>query len=380
LSKQTLVWLSACWLSLAAVSVARAQDCSNDPCPKGFNCVIPPCAVAAVDCAPGKCSQPPTVCGSVCEPAACQTDADCGADMLCHATTITACSGVATPACAPGANCASFAAPSPPTCVDQTSKQCTYKYDLPCSQDADCGAGFACQTNQECSCSGSTGSGSGGGPTPAIDAGVAVLPLTPTPPPVAIPDAGATAKPAKVPPPSVDGGTVSAPDCECHESATKSCQLQPIDCAQDSDCPSTLKCIVWSAGTVSVSCAKGSDAGCVADPSTASPDVKRCQPASKGIDRGGLAVSGSVGSSDSPSANGAAGSVASIPPTVPTTTPPTASHESQPTAAMDPAAPASTSTCSVHTLARASNPLALVGFGLAGLALAFRSRRRRNPR
>jgi hypothetical protein len=381
LGKQAWVWLSVCWLSVAASSVARAQTCTlADGCPKGFTCVTPPCAVAPVDCKPGTpCVQPTPVCDSVCEPAACQADADCGADMVCHSETISACTGVATPACAPGSKCTSFAAPTPPTCTDQTTSQCAYKYDLACTQDTDCGTGFSCNAGQECSCSGSSGTAIGR-PTPAVDAGVSSQPIQPTPPPqVVSPDAGAAAKPAKDPGPSVDGGTVSQPNCECHASALKSCELQPIDCTQDSDCPASLKCSVWSEGTVSVSCAKGSDAGCVVDPSTASPEIKRCQPASKGVDRGGVATSGSLGSSTTPttapiaSANGAAGSVASTPPVVPE-----ASHDQQPTAATPSTTPAPA--CSVRTLAGSSRPFGLVGFGLAGLGLALRSRRRRNAR
>src|SRR5260221_8586715 len=155
-----------------SVQVARADasTCQRDSdCSKGFSCMVEL---------------------NLCVPASCLSDSDCASEMVCHWTSL----------------------PCPehvPDCEPATIQQCTPKYDLPCHVAADCGAGFSCVMNQECTCPGGVGSGESGGA--GGSSGTAGM------------GAGGTGGSTATPPP-IDG------DCTCAPSTTGSCQAVPMPC------------------------------------------------------------------------------------------------------------------------------------------------------
>ncbi len=137
------------------------NGCESDTdCPTGFSCEVMGsmgsgcvCPEGQPDCGCGEPTEPVEYKG--CSPKPCSTDADCGEGLEC----VTFEMPCAMPAidCAPGSEC-----PEPEPCESGTSSQCQPKWAGTCDADADCGEGFTCKAYEECSCSGSSGSGSGG--------------------------------------------------------------------------------------------------------------------------------------------------------------------------------------------------------------------------
>lgn len=251
-------------LGLAFPSNAAAQTaCGDTTCPKGYACESVPAGCPAIACAPGS-NCPPcddAVLACVAEP--CASDADCDVDMVCLSETITECSGSA-PACEPGRECAP---PPPAECETIERSQCVPRWALPCQTSANCGAGFECVEQEDCSCSGSSGgsggSASGGGsqgsPTPAVDPvppsnggaanGGAAQPRPPSPGNPAPPQP----EPAEVPPEDAAPSSPLPPDtCECKPSGARACQVIERACEVDSDCPARWSCednpegVCWS--------------------------------------------------------------------------------------------------------------------------------------
>ena len=192
-----------------------------------------------------------------CSPLPCTSDSECAAGMVCYTETLENCD-TAAPTCPAGADCP---APADAGCQPVTYSGCVPQYLVPCETDADCGAGFNCQVEEDCACGGSTGSaggsagssGSGAEPSPPYpdDAG-AEKPA---------PDAdGGAADPAPTPPdaPPSDGG------CTCTPSTTKACNLKVIACSVDQGCLPGWTCGANPNG----SCFASSDGttGCTADP------------------------------------------------------------------------------------------------------------------
>lgn len=245
LNKPLLAFVMIGSVSLAAPAFATTpSDCVSDSdCAHGYICQ--PSATIAPStpkrCAPD--ADCPTTDGggtsggsggshvsvslSTCEPGPCITDSDCGADMVCHAETASSCSGGTAPACPANTKCDLPADTSPPTCTTTTTSRCTFRWQLPCSADADCGSGFTCQPSVYGSCSGGSGvSGGTGG-----SAGTGNV-------------AGDAAKPS--------GGTkttTSPPDnCTTTTSFPGWCQVTAATCAADTDCPSNWLCQEGSFG------------------------------------------------------------------------------------------------------------------------------------
>jgi hypothetical protein len=205
--------------------------------------------------------------------AACQSNADCGDDMVCFESTSTQCSGdtPTTKPCPEGVACEKSQPTAPPSCTEVKVKSCIPKYAAPCTNAADCGDGFRCVEQQSCGCSGSAG----GEPPPARDA-------------------TSTGTPRDT--------AASPPDCSCAPSGVFSCAPIVEHCAEDTQCPADWTCEDHGS-TSSGGCADpGPAAGAPADVSfcDAGPPVvthdNRCTPPFGGL--GGSVPTGDLGKSN----------------------------------------------------------------------------------
>jgi hypothetical protein len=209
-------WLLAFGVAVVArpaVAATPEPSCNLD-CEKGTTC-------RSYSACPGGYCQDPAGCPEcptwpVCEPAACETDEDCGIEQVCAEQTSWDCS--ASTATAPAETSPAGAVPASPAneadsndadskeayetggevpdrpCEPRNVLQCTPRWQLPCVVEADCGEGFTCEEWIVC------------GPLPA---------------------AGAPEDKAQEP---------------CHTSGTLSCIPREIACAGDDDCPSAFEC------------------------------------------------------------------------------------------------------------------------------------------
>lgn len=217
--RQSRIYLTARLAALAALaSVALSPEafaqtlCEDDTCEPGYECRTGlvdcggACEVApdgSVSCEPAPCEAEPYV---YCARAACDTDADCGDEMVCHTYEESVCPGSS--ACRPGEDCEEYEE----DCAQSEYSQCAYPHELPCDTDSQCGDGYECVASQICWCSGSS-------------------PAEPT-------------DPASDPPvPIGPDGTSSDPDCGCEPTGTNHCQIQEIECTSDADCPAQWSCI-----------------------------------------------------------------------------------------------------------------------------------------
>jgi hypothetical protein len=225
--------------AVGLIAPAAAQTCKADgDCPQGYTCVsegvttepapaCPPnadCARLAVD---GSVSTGTIL---ICEPKTCSVDSDCGAGLVCHDQVSGGCSGgVAQVICAPGTPCdAGTPTKTDPSCTTTTTKQCAFKWELPCNAAADCGDGFTCQPSVAIGCS--AGSADGGGGTFSSGGGSSSSGAA------LFPDSGANAPT----PPAVDAGT--PPNCTTTTSFPGTCEPKATTCAVDTDCPALWKC------------------------------------------------------------------------------------------------------------------------------------------
>jgi hypothetical protein len=195
---------------------APTAVCDLD-CPLGTSCALTAVACPAIACADDNPDCP--VCDDTpvpyCAPAACESDDDCGDSMRCAEHTVRDCGGgtaMPTPEIAPASNAADeprTLLPAPPECESSTLRQCTPRWQLPCTSDADCGEGFRCEEAEACS-------------TPPYD-----------------PSSG-------VPPES---------EVTCQPSGNFSCVVVETACATEADCPADFLCIDNPNG----SCSSSSD-------------------------------------------------------------------------------------------------------------------------
>jgi len=259
-----LVVASVAFSSLAFVGrvlAAAPTTCTSDAeCSKGFTCqpwavsggTAPACPADAPDCAvtntpgtdtggaggvtgssgsPGagavtgtdvgsgnvSGTTPTTTIISRCEPGPCQTDSDCGADMVCHSESYSECSGGGSKVapCEAGTKCATDPDVTESTCITKTRSYCAFHWQLPCNAAADCGAGFTCQPQIIGTCSGGTpvsgGTGTGVGGSTGAE-----------------PDPGRSA--------------TSHPDCTTTMTFPGSCQPVATICNVDADCPANWLC------------------------------------------------------------------------------------------------------------------------------------------
>lgn len=235
----------------AVSAAARAATCGDQTCPKNWECRSEPAPTPGIACAPGAdCAVPEPTTVEYCAPLPCSSNADCASDMVCYSETHTECDDP--PPCAKDADCA---APADVACTSVTQSACVPRYVPPCGTDSDCGVGFTCEAQQDCSCGGSTGS-AGGGPTPSSgsgsgsssgSAGSSGSPAAPSDGGAADPlpaeDGGAAPPDTKMAP---DAGAPPAneppPECVCTPSKTKACKLVEVGCNAASDCPAGFTC------------------------------------------------------------------------------------------------------------------------------------------
>jgi Cys-rich repeat protein len=149
-------------------------------------------------------------------PPMCDSDADCEAGFVCETYDSFDCDDVVSPACPEGAECP-VPEESDEDCVEESESYCVPPYFADCAADADCGPGFACVAEESCSCSGSSGGGtdSDGGSSE----------------PVPVPDEPGT-------PQDKDGE-----DCGCEPTGSMYCELIPVECTSDADCAEGASCL-----------------------------------------------------------------------------------------------------------------------------------------
>lgn len=225
---------------------AMAQGpCTENTCPEGYTCEEISYDKCAWDCdADGECSVDDceTVAYSACQRAECETDDECGADMVCQTFT-TNCATPATPPCPPGGACPEPA--PPPPCDNTEYRQCTPRTELPCEQSSDCGEGYDCLPAVVCSCSGSPTPGGAPQPSGGADAT----------------GGGTSGAPGAAPYPP--DAPASPDDCTCAPSDVSYCQPQTIACENNDDCPTDWNCIqspgsCWGDSDGNSGCSEGS--------------------------------------------------------------------------------------------------------------------------
>jgi len=344
----TLASLLAFSPLLLVPSLARAEKtCSADSdCAKGWTCHDSGAVECAVPTCPAgqKCDSQPADCGrseyKTCQPAPCVADSDCAEGMVCYTFTSQSCS---VSDCAPNQEC-----PEPVSdCTTTTQSACAPRYALPCTTASDCGAGFRCESTEQCSCS-----GSGSAPSPGGNG------------------SGASAGSASIPPPE--------PSCTCEDSKEKSCHTDPVTCAADSDCLSGWTCATFVSSAPCASGAPDSDPGAGARGGagpTPTPDcpppteTKQCVPPyysliggdTRGISHDSLGIPTSGSDTRGEASDGAI-------------TPPTNNADDKGSASD--ADSTSSAGCSVTPGARSTGS-ALALFGVLGLFSALRRRRAR---
>jgi MYXO-CTERM domain-containing protein len=212
--------LSLGMLSPGLLSVAMAEPAWAAPteicdldCPQGTTCQIAPVACPAIACADDsadcpRCDGPGT---PYCAPAACESDSDCGGSMKCAEHQVYDCgSGATAPAIAPAAGDGDEPRtnlPEPPPCESSAIRQCTPRWQLPCTSDSDCGAGFRCEEGEACS----------------------------------------------VPPFDPSSGEPPSNEVTCSPTGTFACVVVETACDDEADCPEDFVCVDNPNGTCSSS-------------------------------------------------------------------------------------------------------------------------------
>ena len=198
-------------------SVARASCKVDSDCPKGWTCD----EATSEICSGSSCPDNDPTCSSeeVCEtvseyecvPGTCSADADCADGMTCYEYVDESCEDYRQNCTSAGSDCEPR-----PECDTSTQSACLPQWIPPCTEDADCGAGFTCVAQQMCECSTTSR---------PIDA-----------------TAGAGSDVASGG--ASDGPSDSDTDCTCTTADEKRCE--PVEekqtCDADSECPSGWTC------------------------------------------------------------------------------------------------------------------------------------------
>jgi MYXO-CTERM domain-containing protein len=230
--------IGLCLSAFSGAAVAQSECAADADCAEGMVCeVVGSSGCAGAACPDGEpdCVSEPVDCETeeftACMPGPCESDADCGADMVCHTYEWESCDGSAGVSCDADGNCEEMEVES--NCTSGSSSECIYRWQEPCSADADCGGGFTCVTVESvCDCGGAAvGSGdgaeSGGGMDPSTD--------------------GDMAPPSDFVAPPMDAGTggmeppPETTDCDCGGEYSY-CQADEIPCETADECPSGWSC------------------------------------------------------------------------------------------------------------------------------------------
>ncbi len=196
-------------------------DYSMPDCEDGDEACLEDAEMSMEDC------ETQTVTESYCQRAPCETDADCGEAMVCIEHVEEWCTGSGMEVCDEnGEECEVIEEEE--ECGTDVYRECGYPYEGGCEQDADCGEGFACVPREICSCSsggdmdtdemydGEDMESGGDGEVPEMPEG----------------DFGEASP----------GDEANPPECTCEPTGDNYCELQPIDCEIDADCPAGLLC------------------------------------------------------------------------------------------------------------------------------------------
>jgi hypothetical protein len=168
---------------------------------------------------PPECDCPEPVEFKACVPGPCQTDADCGAGLVC-ATWEEPCASTrpAVPCSSEEPNCG---APMPEEeCTPTTYSVCAPRWILPCEGANDCGAGFACEAVEQCSCTGNSGT-----------------PVDPAPSEGGGSDSGSSGSGDREGAPYYE-----EPECTCTPSEENWCRPVEVSCTSDADCSDGWAC------------------------------------------------------------------------------------------------------------------------------------------
>jgi MYXO-CTERM domain-containing protein len=214
-------WLPRAWLlslDLLGVAVAepawaaQAENCNLD-CPLGTTCELAPVACPAIACAEDSPDCPrcdSTADGTpYCAPAACESDSECSDSMKCAEFVIECANGLPLAAPARVGEEPRTNLPEPPPCEATVFRQCTPRWQLPCTADSDCGEGFRCEESESCS----------------------------------------------VPPSDPSSGEPQSSDVTCTPSGFFACVVVETACSTEADCPADFACVNNPNGT----CSSGRD-------------------------------------------------------------------------------------------------------------------------
>lgn len=267
------------------------NECEADAdCPTGFECIEheswapttssatepdfaePPCE--GEDCEgggedkPGNSESPPEPTEPVeppetvktCAPKMCDTDGDCGGDLVCVLQTYDCPAQMIPdkapmPDCPEGEDCGGEPTDEEPKdpqepCEPETVGHCAPKWLAPCEADTDCGPGFSCVEEEMCWASSGGSSGSAGSPPPSI-------PCDPDDEDCGQEDSGDGEDSFAPGPDEGEGEGQAMPEEGCEPTGEFYCELQIIDCSTDA-CPEGLVCISADAGPQD-DCAVSSD-------------------------------------------------------------------------------------------------------------------------
>ncbi len=203
----------------------------------------------------------------------CETDEECGGDLVCVLEVYDCMEPAVMPApmpdCAEGEDCgdpdSEMPMPEEEECVPETVGHCAPKWLAPCEANADCGAGFSCVEEELCwgssvSYSGSSG-GAGAGAPPAQ------MPCDPDDEDCA--DAGI---PAEEEPTEEEPTDEESFEEECETTGEFYCELEIIDCSTES-CPEGLTCVPVPEDAMTEDCATSSDGEMSCPESDLPPEV-----------------------------------------------------------------------------------------------------------
>ena len=377
-SHRVLVAILTGFACAFAPAVANAgQTCATaGDCSKGYVCqVVGGTACPGIACGPDTDACPvlppctPQEIRECVAGATCAVDTDCGANMVCHEVTSGSCPGSAP--CMRSSNGA-VDCPVPEPCTTTTTKECSFKWNLPCQTAADCGDAtlFECAEVQVCSAGTSVGGGVVGGGTTETPPTSAIEPV-PVPAPAPAPSTEPPEAGAVIDVPVVDAAirmpysTDGAPVCQ--PTGIKYCRALPKACTDNTQCPADWTCqIAGDIACPAIAYADGGSVPCTTQASTSG----QCVPGSgwtydSTLQRAVNSATETGGTTPptSGSTTGAAGSAS-----VPTPAPGAASG----TTAAAPTADASGGGCSVS-----SGKNGAAGLLLALAALLALGRRRR---